>query len=165
MVLLTFWILRLQILILLKIPWRICMLLFWQAIDSEGLFPKADGVVVLMLVLFSKPLSWCSNLCAMQQLIWDMDSSLFCTLVCCCSVSKSCPTLCNPMDYSMPGLHILHYLQEFAQTHVYWIGDAIQPFHPLSPPSLPALNLSQHQGPSQWVSSSHQVAKVLELQL
>ena len=67
--------------------------------------------------------------------------------------------------YSTLGFPVLHYLQEFAQTHVYWVSDAIQPSHPLSSPSPPALNLSQHQGLFQWVSSSHQVIKVLELQL
>ena len=82
----------------------------------------------------------------------------------CCSVNKSCPILCNPMDCSMPGFHVLHCLPEFAQTHVHWVSDAIQPSHPLSPPSLPALNLSQHQGLFQWAGSSHQVAKLMELQ-
>ena len=78
---------------------------------------------------------------------------------------SSHPTLCNPMDCSMPGFLIHHQLPELAQTHVPRVGDAIQSSHPLSSPSLPALNLSQHQGLFQWVSSSHQVAKVLELQL
>ena len=63
----------------------------------------------------------------------------------CCSVAKSCPALCNPMNCSTPGFPVLHYPLEFTQTLVYWVGDAIQPSHPLSPPSLPALNLSQHQ--------------------
>ena len=66
------------------------------------------------------------------------------------------------MDCSTPGLHVLHHLLEFAWTHVHWVGDAIQPSHPLSSPSPPALNLPQHQGLFQWVSSSHQVAKVLD---
>ena len=82
---------------------------------------------------------------------------------CCCSVAQSCPTLCNPMDCNMPGFPVLHHLPELAQTHVHWIGDAIQPSHPLLSPSPPALNLSQHQGLFQWVSSSHQVATVLGL--
>ena len=69
------------------------------------------------------------------------------------------PTLCDPMDCSMPGLPVQHQLPEFIQTHVHWVGDAIQPSHPLSSPSPPALNLSQHQGLFQWVSSSHQMAK------
>ena len=72
----------------------------------------------------------------------------------CSSVPQSCPTLCNPMDYIMPGFPVLHHLLEFAHTHVYWVCDAIQPFHPLLSPSPFALNLSQHQGVSQWVSSS-----------
>ena len=73
--------------------------------------------------------------------------------------------LCNPMDCSTPGLPVHHQLPEFAQTHVHWVSDAIQPSHPLSSPYPPAFNLSQHQGLFQWVSSSHQVAKVLEFQL
>ena len=81
------------------------------------------------------------------------------------SVTQSCPTLCNPMDCSTPGLSVHHQLPEFTQTHVHWVGDAIQPSHPLSSPSSPALNLSQHQGFFQWVSSLHHVAKVLEFQL
>ena len=64
----------------------------------------------------------------------------------CCSVAKSCPTLCDPMDCSQPGFPVLHYLPEFIQTHMLWVDDAIQPSHPLSFPSSPALNLSQHQG-------------------
>ena len=81
------------------------------------------------------------------------------------SVARSCPTLCNPMNYSTPGLSVHHQLPEFTQSHVHWVGDAIQPSHPTSSPSPPALNLSQHQGLFKWVSSSHQVAKILELQL
>ena len=80
------------------------------------------------------------------------------------SVSQSCPTLCNPMNHSTPGLPIHHQLLESPQTHVHWVGDSIQPSHPLSSPSPPALNLSQHQGLLKWVSSSHHVAKVLEFQ-
>ena len=78
-------------------------------------------------------------------------------------VSQSCLTLCETMDCSMPGFPILHL--EFAQTHVQRVSDAIQPSHPLSLPSPFAFNLFQHQGLFQWVSSLHQVAKVLELQL
>ena len=84
---------------------------------------------------------------------------------CCCSVAQLCPTLWDPMDCSMPGFSVLHYLPEFVQTHVHWVSDAIQPSHPLSSPSPPALNLSQHPDLFQWVSSLHQVAKVLKLQL
>ena len=81
------------------------------------------------------------------------------------SVAQLCPTLCDPMNHSTPGLPVHHQLPESTQTHVHWVGDAIQPFHPLSSPSPPALNLSQHQGLFQGVSSSHQVAKALEFQL
>ena len=63
----------------------------------------------------------------------------------CCSVTHSCPTVCDPMDYSTPGLPVRHQLSEFAQTHVHWVGDATQPSHPLSCPSPPTLNLSQHR--------------------
>ena len=68
------------------------------------------------------------------------------TLLCCCSVTRSCLTLWDSMDCSTPGFPVLQHLLEFAQTPVRWVGDAIQPFHPLSSPSPPAFNLSQHQG-------------------
>ena len=74
--------------------------------------------------------------------------------ICCCSVARSYLTLCDSMDWSTPGFPVLHRLQEFAQTHVHWVGDAIQPSHPLSPPSPPAFSLSQHQGLFQWVGLS-----------
>ena len=81
------------------------------------------------------------------------------------SVVQSCPTLCDPMNRSTPGLPVHHQLPEFTQTHIHRVGDAIQPSHPLLSPSPPALNPSQHQGLFQWVNSSHEVAKVLEFQL
>ena len=84
---------------------------------------------------------------------------------CCCSVAKSCLTLCDSMNWSKPGFPVFNYLLEFAQTHVHWVDNAIQPSHPLSSPSPPALNLSQDQGLFQCVGSLHQVTKVLELQL
>ena len=80
--------------------------------------------------------------------------------VCSCSVAQSCLTLWDPMNCSTPGFPVLHYLQEFAQTHVDWVSDAIQPSYPLSPPSPPALNLFPRQGLFQWLGSSHQGAKV-----
>ena len=84
----------------------------------------------------------------------------------CRSVTQSCPTLHNPMNCSTPGFPVLHCLLEFAQTYVHWVSDAIQPSSLLSFPSPPAFSLSQHRVFSkQWVSSPHQVAKVLELQL
>ena len=81
------------------------------------------------------------------------------------SVAQSCPTLCDPMNRSTPGLPVRHQLPEFTQTHVHRVGDAIQPSHPLSSLSPPAPNPSQHQDLLQWVSSSHEVTKVLEFQL
>ena len=80
------------------------------------------------------------------------------------SVAQSCLTLCNPMDCSTPGLPVHHQLPEFTQTHVHPTGDAIQPSPPLLSPSPPTFNFSQHQGLFKWVNSSHQVAKILELQ-
>ena len=77
------------------------------------------------------------------------------------SVTKSCLTLCDPMDCSTPGFTVLLHLPELAQTRVQQVSDAIQPSHPLSSPSPPAFDLSRHQGLFQWVSSLHQVAKVL----
>ena len=70
-------------------------------------------------------------------------------------VAQSCPTLCDPMNRSTPGLPVYHQLPEFTQTHVHWVGDAIQPSYPPSSPSPPALNPSQHKGLFQWVNSSH----------
>ena len=84
---------------------------------------------------------------------------------CCCSVARLRPTLCDPMDCSTPGSPVLHHLLELAQTHVHWVSDAIQPSGPLLSPFPPAINLSQHLGLFQWIGSSRQVAKVLELQL
>ena len=81
------------------------------------------------------------------------------------SVAQSCPTLCDPMNCSMPGLPVHHQLPDFTQTHVHWVSDAMQPSHPLLSPSPPALKLSQHQGLFKRVSSLHQVAKVFEFQL
>ena len=79
--------------------------------------------------------------------------------------SLSCVQLWDPMDHSTPGISVHHQLPVFTQTHVHWVSEAIQPSHPLSSAFPLAFNLSQHQGFCQWVSSSHQVAKVLELQL
>ena len=81
------------------------------------------------------------------------------------SVAQSCPTPCDPMNCSTPGLPVHHQLPEFTQTLVHRVGDVIQPSHPLSSPSPPDPNPSQHQGLFQWVNFSHEVAKVLEFQL
>ena len=86
-----------------------------------------------------------------------------CDFCCCyCSVTELCPTLCDPMDCSTPG--VLSFTICLSQAHVHWVGGAIQPLHPLSSPSPPAFSLSQHQSLSQWVGSLNQVVKVSELQ-
>ena len=109
-----------------------------------------------------------TKICQASKMRWHLNlretSSISTCLLpcrCCFSVAQSCPTLCDPMDCSTPGLPVHHQLPEFAQTHVHWVGDAIQPSHPLSSPSPPTFNLFQHQGLFWWVSSSHQVACVL----
>ena len=81
------------------------------------------------------------------------------------SVAQSCPTLCDLLNHSPPGLPVQHQLPEFTKTHVHRVSDAIQPSYPLTSPSLPARNPSQHQGLFQWVNSSHEVAKLLTFQL
>ena len=108
---------------------------------------------------------WLENHTMKSSLTSKTSLGRYCCCCCCCSVGLSWQTLCDPMDCTMPGLPLLHYLPEFPQTHVPWVGDAIQPSHPRLLPSPLSFNLSQHQGLFQWVSSSHQVAKVLELQL
>ena len=82
-------------------------------------------------------LAWNVNRADAEKPWWHFDV---------CSVAKSCLTLCDPMDSSTPGFPVLHYLLEFAQTHVHWVSDAIQPSHPLSPSSPLAVSLCQHQG-------------------
>ena len=112
-----------------------------------------------------------SNLHLLGLLHWQVGSLALVTLEkpivqnLCCSVSKSCLTLCNPMDCSISGFPVLNYTPEFAQTHVLWVNDNIESSHPWSLPSSPVLNLSQHHDLFHWVDSSHQVAKVLEFQL
>ena len=98
--------------------------------------------------------------------LFSMSMSLFIlySISCCCLVANSYSALCDPMNCSTPGFSVLHYLPELVQTHIPWLSDATQPSYPVTPSAL-ALNLSQHQGLFQVVSSSHQLAKVLELQL
>ena len=112
-------------------------------------------MLIILLIYF-----YC---CAVFQCTFTVY--LITLLLICCSDAQSCPTLCDPTDCSTPGFPVLHHLLELAQTHVHWVSDNIQTSHPLSPPSSPAFNLSQHQGLFQWAGSSHQLAKVLELQL
>ena len=91
--------------------------------------------------------------------LWKLINIFYyCDSVQLSSVAQSCLTLCDPMNCSTPGLPVHHQPPKFTQTHVHRVGDGIQPSHPLSSPSPPALNLSQHQDLFQWVSSSHEVA-------
>ena len=109
---------------------------------------------------------WClikwpwTRMCLLQMQLIKMRPSRSIS-----SVIQLSPTLCDPINHSTPGLPVHHKLQEFTQTHVHRVSDAIQPLHPLSSPSPPAPNPSQHQGLFQWVNSSHEVVKVLEFQL
>ena len=103
----------------------------------------------------SKPSRNCKNIfkcfCGLSRICHD--KIFLVALQSVSSFTQLCPTLCDPMNCSIPGLPVHHQLPAFTQTHVHWVGDAIQPSHPLSPPSPPALNLSPHQGLFQWVSS------------
>ena len=112
--------------------------------------------------ILHKP-SWQSNSRIWEDLFWFLKEAF--SSVQFSSVAQSCPTLCNPMNRSTPGLPVHHQLPEFTQAHVHWVSDAIQPSHPLSSPSPPAPNPSQHQSLFQSVNSLHEVAKVLEFQL
>ena len=123
--------------------WRI--LAYWD---------KSHLIMVCMILLMYCWIEFASILLRIFASVFFSDLLLF---------SHSVMSLCDPMDCSTPGFLILHYHPEFAQTHVHWVYDAIQPSHLLLLPSF-AFNLSQHQGLFQWVGSSHQVAKVLELQ-
>ena len=104
-----------------------------------------------------------SNLAATARFLYN--SSRVMVRIQFSSVAQLCPILCNPMDCSTGGFPVHHQLPEFTETHVHWVDDAIQISHPLLSPSPPAFNVSQHQGLFKWVSSSHQMAKVLEFQL
>ena len=104
--------------------------------------------------------SWSNPRAKWVQSLWGIFSSVQFS-----SFAQLCPTLCDPMNRSTQGLPVHHQLPEFTQTHVHRVSDAIQPSPPLSSPSPPAPNPSQHQGLFQWVNSSHEVAKVLEFQL
>ena len=103
------------------------------------------------LFIFQKP-ALPTGLVPAAKLPWvQVPAEALSGSLCRCSVAQSCLTLCDPMDRSTPGLSVHHQLPEFTQTHVRWVGDAIQPSHPLPPPS-PAFPLSQHQGLYQWVA-------------
>ena len=123
--------------------------LVWAVCSSVGYLPLCASVFSCV--------KGDNNSTYFRGLLWEWNTFS--------SVAQSCLTLCDPMHCSTPGFPVHHQLPDLAQTHVHWVSDAIQPSHPLSSPSPPAFNLSQNQGLFQWVSSSDQVAKVLELQL
>ena len=148
----------------------VCLLCFtWNSIN--GILQRLSQTISLLYRLSNQ--EWMSSWCCrsynwkysvVDQLIGkytDGDKVVFQFS----SVALLCPTLCKPMDLSSPGLPVHHQLPQFIQTDVYWVGDAIQPSHPLLAPSPPTFNLSQHQGLFQQISSSCQVARVLEFQL
>ena len=102
---------------------------------------------------------WSSFACTLWIITTYIYTTTERTSWCCYLVTKRYLTLCNPMNCSTPGSPVLHYLPEFPQIHIHWVSDAIQPFHPLLPPSPPVFNLSQHWSLFQWASSLYQVAK------
>ena len=126
------------------------------------------SVLSLLAVRSSSPDSssriWAKE---MSEVICNSSSPLCSknSFKCLSSVAQSCLTLCDPMNRSTPGLPVHHQLPDFTETQVHRVRDAIQPSHPLSSPSPPAPNPSQHQSLFQWVNSSNEVAKVLEFQL
>ena len=131
-----------------KVLW-LSLNLYWVCVSGLGL---GKGV---LLRLASSPPRWDRK--AREGWSWGFP---FCQVGGVgCPVTKLYPTLCDPVDCSIPGFPVLHYLPEFAQTPVHWVSNAIPPSHSLSPRSPLVHNLSQHQGIFQWVSFSHQVAK------
>ena len=147
------------------VVWKLCILEFgdhltyfvWSFKNTSFCFIsfKTSTRIFVNLICF------CSDSFVLCYYPFGFQVQNYCRNKYCCLGAKSCRTLCDPMDCGMPGFPVLYYLPELAQTHVHRIGDVIQSSHPLSSPSPPTVNLSQHQ----WVSSLCQVAKVLELQL
>ena len=134
------------------------VILYTPEFPSLSTISILNGVILCCKELSVPFLLYC-KICSNMSSFYPLSSVQF------SSVAQSCPTLCDPMNCSTWGLPVHHQLPEFTQTHVHWVGDAIQPSHPLSSPSPPAPNPSQHRSLFQWVNSSHEVAKVLEFQL
>ena len=135
-----------------------CEALFLPPLWPCGYFSQPGQFILSMLFHSQLLYIWWPRPGSLQQTVKKASVELS-------SVTQLYPTLCNPMNHSTPGLPVHHQPPEFTQTHAHWVGDAIQPSHPLLSPSPSAPNPSQHQGPFQWVNSSHEVAKVLEFQL
>ena len=136
-------------------------LLLWRFFRS-GDFQRKSTTATNNTAIELTP--WISNCVLWLKNDANENSSLITLSICCCSLAKLCPTLCDFIYCSTPGFPVLHHFLELAQTHVHWVSNAIQPSHPLSSPSPPAFHLSQHQGLFQRVGPPHQVAKVLEFQ-
>ena len=141
----------------IKRPLQLCCMEALQVLGSHKAPFKSQRQTCQLYISLDKLILWST--------VGDHNSYSFRFSVQFSSVAQLYPTLCNFMNHSTPGIPVHHQLPESTQTHVHWVGDATQPSHPLSSPSPPAPNLSQHQGLFKWVSSSHQVAKVLEFQL
>ena len=136
---------------------------------NMNLFTDKDQIHVelklKLILLWSHAMLLLSFMSSPCELSKRQDSFLMFVSHSVSSVAQMCLTLCDPTDCSTPGLPVHHQLPELTETHVHWVGDAIQPSHPLLSPSPPIFNLSQHRGLFIWVSCSHQVAKILEFQL
>ena len=133
----------------------VCSPFYWEVTKTSGL--RYDRY--FKLTFYTEKVDFCLHAKELVSIIIIIIMFQF------SSVTQLYPTLCNPMNRSMPGLPVHHHLPEFTQTHVHWVREAIQPSHPQSSPSPPAPNPSQYQSLFQWVNSSHEVAKVLEFQL
>ena len=151
---------------------RLELSLPWPVVAGQGrttLIPPKATISQLFSV-FSTLCSLIGRYKCYKGLLRNQDTrililSFFFKLFSSVQFTQSCPSFCYPMNCSTPGLPVHHQLSEFTQAHAHWVGNAIQPSHSQSSPSPPAFSLSQHQGLFQWVSSLHQVAKVLEFQL
>ena len=132
--------------------------------DSSYIFSFKSWIFKNQIYEFSHNIKKQINLTSLQIILEETRYTYFHS-VNSVQFSHSIMSLCDPMECSSPGFPAHHQLPELAQTHVHQVGDAIQPSHPLLSPSPPAFNLAQHQGLFQWVSSSHQVAKILEFRL
>ena len=138
-------------------------ILQWEFLQTRTL----EWVAILFSREFPWPRDWTWVSCISGRFctIWAFREARYVfSSVQFSSVAQSCLTLCDPVDHSTPGFPVHHQLPEFTQTHVLRVSDTIQPSHPLSSPSPPASNPSQHQSLFQWVNSLHEVAKVLEFQ-
>ena len=133
-------------------------------ISKENIIEKVTSSPIFIVALFIKARTRKQGRCPLIdewiKKLWHIHTGKYLLLFSCTVMSDSL----WPMDCSTPGFPVLHHLPDFAQTYVHWVDDAIHPSHPLSSPSPPALSLSQDQDLFPWVSSAHQVVKVLELQ-